>query len=435
VTDVMSRPRFVSLFLPCLVVLLCCAARSLRAQPAEVESKKAAPSETPRVLKELPAPPKEFTPVVTYNLREVPEIEFQPAPGGSPNAKEAAERIARMAADISKLEKQDADGFIKLLRAERADFAGLPFLMGDACRSSRERHKFFNQAVSDVRSGRASGWDPDEAAAEAWVAAFVQVQAAEQPRQLIHTLDSMSRPEASRALARLAIYSQEPTVREAAVKALSHRDSRSYADVLVGGVRYPWSEVAENASDAIVELKLTELVPRLVDILDEPDPRAPVLKPSTKDTFVVREMVRINHQRSCLLCHAPGDDVAGDRDVRTAAIPVPGVLTTPAYYEQPSQSMSRHVVRVDVTYLRQDFSVLMPVHDAVQRMQRYDFLVRERTLTVEEAEAYREALRKATPGPQSPYRRNILRALRELTGRDAGFTSAAWREILDLPAK
>ena len=60
---------------------------------------------------------------------------------------------------------------------------------------------------------------------------------------------------------------------------------------------------------------------------------------------------------------------------------------------------------------------------------------RKRTLTAEEAQVYREELRKAAPGIQGPHRRAVLRALRGLTERDAGFTSAAWRKMLDLLAR
>jgi hypothetical protein len=119
-------------------------------------------------------------------------------------------------------------------------------------------------------------------------------------------------------------------------------------------------------------------------------------------------VVRINHGRSCLLCHAPADGAARESEVR-----------------------------VDVTYLRQDFWMMLPVENAgpSPRMQRFDFLIRKRTLTAQEAEVYREALHKATPGSQSSYRRAVLAALRRLTGHDAGTTSAEWRQMLDLPAR
>jgi hypothetical protein len=91
---------------------------------------------------------------------------------------------------------------------------------------------------------------------------------------------------------------------------------------------------------------------------------------------------------------------------------------------------------VDVTYLRQDFSVLLPVADAGPwpEMQRFDFLVRERPLTLDEAAVFAVELAPRGRGVLSPYRRAALAALRELTGKDTAPTAAAWRELLDLPA-
>ena len=49
---------------------------------------------------------------------------------------------------------------------------------------------------------------------------------------------------------------------------------------------------------------------------------------------------------------------------------------------------------MDVTYLRQDFSAMLPVAEAHPwpEMQRFDFPVRERNVTEDEAAAYREKL-------------------------------------------
>src|SRR5262249_11915185 len=93
-------------------------------------------------------------------------------------------------------------------------------------------------------------------------------------------------------------------------------------------------------------------------------------------------------------------------------------------------------VRIDVTYLRPDFSALQPVTDAHPwpEMQRYDFLVRTRALTEDEAAALRETLASGDPGRPSPYHRAALAALRELTRRDAAPTAEAWRRLLNLPA-
>jgi hypothetical protein len=65
-------------------------------------------------------------------------------------------------------------------------------------------------------------------------------------------------------------------------------------------------------------------------------------------------------------------------------------------------------------------------------MQRFDFLVRTRVLTDDEAAA-REKMVAGEPGRPSPYHRAVLAALRELTGRDAAPTAEAWRRLLNLP--
>src|SRR5262249_9361104 len=89
-------------------------------------------------------------------------------------------------------------------------------------------------------------------------------------------------------------------------------------------------------------------------------------------------------------------------------------------------------VRADVTYLRQDFSEMQPVANAAPwpAMQRFDFLVRTRTLTEKDAAAYRAAIAQRGADYVSPYQRALAAALRELTGRDAEPNAAAWRRAL-----
>ena len=91
------------------------------------------------------------------------------------------------------------------------------------------------------------------------------------------------------------------------------------------------------------------------------------------------------------------------------------------------------LVRFDVTYLRQDFSMKLKVADADPwpEMQRYDFLVRTREISTQEAAAYDKLLRPTSP-TLSPYRQAAHSALRELSGRDAEPTAAAWRKMLGL---
>jgi hypothetical protein len=254
---------------------------------------------------------------------------------------------------------------------------------------------------------------------------------------LVKYLAGISHAEATRALAKLAIFSTEDAVRQAAVDALKVRRERDYTDILLGGLRYPWPDVARRAADALIKLDRTDLVPQLVDLLDQPDPRAPLVREeNSKRVQEVRELVRVNHHRNCLLCHAPGNTGTVSPDTLTAQVPVPSdPLPSPSQGYQ--NSFPDILVRIDVTYLRQDFSMFQAVADANPwpEMQRFDFLVRTRTLTDKEADAYREKLTNKEPGMLSPYHRVALTALRELTGRDTARTSEAWRQLLKLPAK
>jgi hypothetical protein len=87
-------------------------------------------------------------------------------------------------------------------------------------------------------------------------------------------------------------------------------------------------------------------------------------------------------------------------------------------------------VRADVTYLRQDFSLLQQVvkPDKWPAWQRFDFLVRTRELPAQEA----AELDKGGPHRQLvyPQRDAVLFALRELTGEDLGPGSAGWQRFL-----
>jgi hypothetical protein len=272
------------------------------------------------------------------------------------------------------------------------------------------------------------------------IAALMQMLAPESPALrlgLVNYLAGVSHVEATKALARLAIFSAEDEVRRAAVDALKVRRERDYTDLLTAGLRYPYPAVARRAADAIAKLDRKDLLPKLVALLEEPDPRAPEIQQvGGKRVPVAREMVRVNHHRNCLLCHAPGNTGTVSTETLTAGVPIPGEPLAPPSkgYQTTSPDV---VVRIDVTYLRHDFSLLQPVADANPwpEMQRFDFLVRTRTLTEEEAAAYREELRPREEGRLSPYQRSALAALRELTGLEAAPSAEAWRRLLKLPAR
>lgn len=425
-------------------------------------------------------------PATGRNLAEVPEVDFQAPPPKDPSPLEAVRRTAHTVAKVNHLNAKNRDGFLEALRRARPDLVGLPLTMGDHCRltaaranelaaaaeavracllatSQPPRHDFWQlyarncareaenaknrwalaSFLNEVSTTKPLGPPPEDAAQKetvtlARLAALMQVLAPEPVSVrlgLVKYLVEISHPEAARALARLAVFSEECEVRQAAVVALKERRATDYTDTLLGSLRYPWPPVAERGAEALVKLGRADLVPKLVDLLAAPDPRAPVTTEDDPPTYRVRELVRINHHRNCLLCHAPGDGGSAEQGRVTAGIPIPEFPLSPGPSTGYQRAPSLPAVRFDVTYLRQDFSVFQPVANAQPwpEMQRYDFLVRTREVTELEAVAYKNQLAPAEPGQLSPYQRATVKALRELTGHDAPPTVDAWRRVLERP--
>ena len=259
-------------------------------------------------------------------------------------------------------------------------------------------------------------------------------------------LARLSSVESTNALVKTILFSPEKDVRDVAIAALKARRDEdaseywqpaqaNYADALLQGFRYPWQEVAARAAYALVKLDRKDLAPRLIDILDEPDPRAPIAKDvNGKTVTMVREIVRINHHRNCLMCHAPGQDVRDNSNILTAEMPLPGQeMPSPESggYGSPVRVLPQLLIRTDVTYLRQDFSMMLRVAKAAPwpEMQRFDFFVRTRTLEEGEVQAYKDKF-DINPGFLPPNVEAALAALRKLTGKDTGPTAEAWRRTL-----
>ena len=97
-----------------------------------------------------------------------------------------------------------------------------------------------------------------------------------------------------------------------------------------------------------------------------------------------------------------------------------------------NQGIPDNLVRIDVTYLRQDFSVMMPVKNAAPwpEMQRFDFVARTRTLGDDELKDYVAKFDNLEPGVLPPNHKAALSALRELTGKDTTPTAEAWRKLV-----
>ncbi len=261
---------------------------------------------------------------------------------------------------------------------------------------------------------------------------------------LVEMLEQVPGRAASVLLAQTAVFDLAPDLRAKAVRALKERPREEYRRYLLESLRYPWAPAAAHAAEALVALGATETVPQLVSLLKEPDPEAPFQ--NAQKHWMVREVVRFNHVASCLACHPPatsGNELVMGYDWQTP------ILTTPfANYakglgesdrkgwgpadrvQTPQQQVLSQIrstkvampliMRGDITYMRQDFSVQLPLQGGGNL--RFDFLVRTRPLTKREL----KDLPTAASDDNYDQRRAVLFALRELTGKNLGSTTEAW---------
>lgn len=426
----------------------------------------------------LPTPPllpDPQAPWLVKDLTQVPEIFFQMVPVLPAGPKDVLEtrklshgrmeEAAHVIVKINHLNLKGTDHFLKVLLEHRPDLAGLPFVMGDACRQSKAVSRQFvkevamvRQAMQDREATADQFWKRYEKrydlegknaeqiigplAVTARLAALTQMLAPEPAvtqKGLIEHLCGVHHKDTSSALTRLAVFSCDQEVREAALNALEQRQGQENADLLLEGLRYPWPAVAKHAGAAIVKLERKDLVPKLVDFLDEPDPRSPrEAQVNGRKTVQLRELVRLNHHHNCLTCHAPANtpDVklsafGSTEDMAVGAVSIPGEVIAPPsrgyFFSSPDI-----LVRADVTYLRQDFSLMQKVPNTAPwpEMQRFDFLVRTREVTEKDMQAYRQWVKQQGPDYLSPNHQAALTALRQLTGRDAPPNAQAWRRVL-----
>jgi hypothetical protein len=369
-------------------------------------------------LDELLPPPPPVKDVPVYlgeDLERVPELKLE-APlaeelkgTGTLTTQQWERHKARTSVAALALNDKEEDGFVKALLRTRPDLSGLPFRLGNACRKKGVHALAFeslapvvrsSERALDVRSKADEKEQPHyDRAHAALMAQVLPAEATGGQLRFVAELASINGASATRELARIAVFSSDDSIRSVALDALAKRPARESTNVLVAGLNYPWPAAARNAARAIVKLKRKDLMPQLEAVLDGPDPRGPkVESDGERKVTVVREVVRINHHSNCLLCHAPAVKGKASGETLTAEIPPP--LPSVSYYGRsgpPSQRLL--LVRIDVTYLRQDFSDVQPVHDSSNRqtMQRFDYFVRKRVLTPDEERDLRERLKGRSP--------------------------------------
>jgi hypothetical protein len=230
----------------------------------------------------------------------------------------------------------------------------------------------------------------------------------------------------TQALASRAMFDLDEKVREAAIDQLKNRKLEDFRDMLLGGLRHPLGFVADHAAEALVALGDVKVASKLVDLLDAPDPLAPMaVRPD--GTATIREVVRINHLSNCQLCHATA---TATTDPVRGRVPDPSQPLPPETTQQYYQDNRGIFVRADVTYLKQDFSVVLPVPQSKEwpAHQRYDFVVRTRPMSLEEVARLKNEPKDVAP-KNYPQRESVLFALRELTGVDKGDQSRNWRFV------
>jgi hypothetical protein len=387
------------------------------------------------------------------DLFRVPEVSLEdPFPQGM-SPVDAKLRLSNLVQRIRNENRVKQDQFLIAHMEHRKQLRGLPFVMGDACRMESGKARSFQTNVEAVRTSldfvsatdnhQATFWNTylsstngEGTKSDAGVAALTQMLGPERKSlraSLVQKLALSSTSATSIVLAKAAIFDAEPDVRNAAIKALKNRPKDEYSDVLMSGIRYPLVMVAKRAAMAMILLDRKDMLPGLAEFLGESAP-ADLAETvvNNQPVCTVREVVRVNHHRNCLLCHAPAETRSPGE--------VPGVLPIPGmpFPQRPSEAYGQAIdtgdpmVRADTTYLRQDFSVLMPVANAAPwpDKQRFDFLVRTRVVEGQELAALKQKMQQRPADYLSENHLAALRVLRDLSGQDAAPTPAAWQRVL-----
>lgn len=372
--------------------------------------------------------------------------------GEVPGATEQMEKsIVVMKAQLEEqLKAAEEFAPLRVWLAERRDLQGLPLAMDDTCRLEshaserlstvsnqvlRKRFTTFSEesqrraatsqtddfkpTLENANQTFAEFAESDPDAFRMWIGRFAyedyvsglkQVMQGFPEHMRMAALDTLTEtygPQATAAIAERAVFDPSPEIRAAAIDELQHRDLDEVRPVLLSGLRYVWPPAAQHAADTIVALNDQAARSDLLDLASQPDPTRPMQDES--GSWSVHELTRVNHLRNCLLCHAPVIEAS----VRpTGAIPDPYEPIPVAYYAGSGGSRSASV-RADITYLRQDFSIVHEVEDPGPwpKQQRFDYFVRTRELSQSEAS---EMLSSRDWEQDYPQKRSVLWALQEL---------------------
>ena len=351
---------------------------------------------------------------------------------------------------LAQLDRTDLESK-KYFLARDMDAQGLPLVMGDECRSSRDDAEAIDW-VSSTLGSAVNQFDPSlgsrdpskndafrirelkkqlKTATDASVnpqrlKTADQILQIDHPRMRLELIEALEKSETETALkllAKRAKFDFIPEVRLAATTALARFPRDQYREELLAGLKYPWHVIAQHSAEALVRLDDQEAIPELIAMLDLPHPNAPVKV--GKNKFVQPELVAINHMRNCLLCHAPA---GSSHDIATGVIPSWDKPLPKQYYK--SENPHSPSVRADVTYLEQDFSVVQPVRSRGPwpQDQRFDYVVQQKPMKRTKANQVSKELAKAP----NLNREAIVFALQKLTNETPqNNSSKVWKAILE----
>ena len=336
--------------------------------------------------------------------------------------------------ELRRSSAKDAPPLTKTIRAlldARSDLQGLPLQDEKACQSSPEAVKILalvSPRVRRLQPNPADLADMERMAAENEYARYIpktneallkyvratvtehksnptivrpmeqmiQTEKVELRLGLVESLALVKGKEATEAIARRAVFDLSPVVRDSALKALAKRSLDDARPVFLAALRHPWATAADHAALALTELNDQKAYQSVRKLVDAPDPCEPFQE---EKKWYVRELVRVNHLRNCLLCHAAS---SLDSDPVRAPIPEPGKPLPSRYYASRLRSPS---IRADIVYFRQDFSAIHKVDkpDEWPKFQRFDYLVRKRELTAKEVEKRTAQVAQAAFAGRSSY--------------------------------
>ena len=201
---------------------------------------------------------------------------------------------------------------------------------------------------------------------------------------------------------------------------MAQRPANEFRKVLLDAFRYPWPAPAIHAAEVVVALKWGGVRPDLAEMAELPDPALPIVElVEGKKVFSMREVVRINHLCNCILCHPLAlnsrNPISGSIPSPGEEVPDPRKAVEAGYYGRGGVAAGLFA-RADITLLRQEFSVVLPVLNPGKwpAEQRYDFVVRTRPLTNVERNAFLKYQQDRIFPASYPQRDAVLYALQKV---------------------